>query len=111
MKTDFELSRKIMETFKTVGGNYSSVFPEVLNLIGKDVFEKLEITNITKPFLMVVLEDICKDIKDSLDEESKMLYELIRLTVKTEVVCVAVPEKYMSSSSGGKGERDEEKRE
>ena len=73
MNTDFELSRKIMETFKTVGGNYSSALPEILNLIGKDVCEKLEITNITKPFLMVVLENRCRGVEGRLGGEREML--------------------------------------
>lgn len=114
MKTDFELSRKIMEIETKLATHdgpekVNEAVKEILELVLQSVTDNLEFTNATMPYMLLTLENICSGMRSAMGPTETVQYELMRKLYGKYIVSMVVPASMIKA--GGKGERDEEKRE
>lgn len=117
MKTDFELSRKIMEIENRIANQAgpegtAKALEEILELVHQSVTDNLEFTDATMPYMILTLENICSLMRSAMDPLETVQYELMRKLYGNYIVSMVVPATMTKDGAdGGKGERDEEKRE
>lgn len=117
MKTDIELSKKIVEietklTHQAGPEKLNEAVNEILELVFQSVTDNLEFTNATRPYMLLTLENICSVMRPAMDPIETEQYELMRKLYGNYIVGMVVPSS-MTKDGGdvGKGESDEEKRE
>lgn len=118
MNTDFELSRKIAEIEERIANQAgpegtAEAMEEIFTLVEQSVTDSLELTQLTMPYMLLVLEKFCSAIRPMMGHTETVQYKLMRkIYNKRSTVVIAVPATMTKDGAdGGKGERDEEKRE
>lgn len=117
MKTDFELSRKIAEIEERIANQAgpegtAEALEEIFTLVLQSVTDSLELTQLTVPYMLLTLESICGGMRSAMDPMETVQYELMRKLYGNYILSMVVPSTMIKDgASGGKGERDEEKRE
>ena len=82
-----ELTKKILAySAKTSHDEFSPA--EVCRIVQRDLMEHIELTQVTVPFVLFVLEDIVKALSGGLNEKERETYESLRAVVSSNAYTV-----------------------
>lgn len=92
-QTSTELTNKILEIERKARYAEHAVdyAKKCLEVVNDEVISVLELTNVTIPYMLFVLGNICETMKGHLDERNKTLYNALQKVFRSASIVTRVP--------------------